>query len=381
LRGAKGKRNKSRTAIKLFTMPHPLHTLLRDTLAGHRLTEEEAVRLLSTRDRGVWAIAAAADELRERKVGDVVTYVRNQNIHVTNICKNLCGFCGFGRRADDPGAFCDDLATVREKARAAVGRNVTEICLLSGVHPDYTLDSYTDLISSVREAAPGVDIHTASPDEIAWAAARSGASTVAVIERLRAAGLGTLQGTAAEILVDRIRAVICPRKCDTATWVRVIREAHALGIRSTATIMYGSCESEADRARHLGVLREIQDETRGFTEFVPLSFIYENTPLYRAGLARPGATGREDLLMVAVARLFLDNFDHVQVSWGKVGTKMAEGALLAGADDLGGTMFCDDVSVDAGGEGADYLDPRDMQRIADDLGRTLRQRTTTYELV
>jgi len=362
-------------------MPHPLHTLLRDTLAGHRLTEEEAVRLLSTRDRGVWAIAAAADELRERKVGDVVTYVRNQNIHVTNICKNLCGFCGFGRRADDPGAFCDDLATVREKARAAVGRNVTEICLLSGVHPDYTLDSYTDLISSVREAAPGVDIHTASPDEIAWAAARSGASTVAVIERLRAAGLGTLQGTAAEILVDRIRAVICPRKCDTATWVRVIREAHALGIRSTATIMYGSCESEANRARHLGVLREIQDETRGFTEFVPLSFIYENTPLYRAGLARPGATGREDLLMVAVARLFLDNFDHVQVSWGKVGTKMAEGALLAGADDLGGTMFCDDVSVDAGGEGADYLDPRDMQRIADDLGRTLRQRTTTYELV
>ncbi|HNT07625.1 MAG TPA: 5-amino-6-(D-ribitylamino)uracil--L-tyrosine 4-hydroxyphenyl transferase CofH [Methanoculleus sp.] len=362
-------------------MPHSLHTLLCDTLAGHRLTEEEAVQLFTTRGRDIWKIAAAADELREERAGDAVTYVRNQNIHVTNICKNLCGFCGFGRRADDPGAFYDDPATVREKARTARERNVTEICLLSGVHPDYTLDSYADLISSVREAAPGVDIHTASPDEIVWAAAQSGTSTVAAIERLREAGLGTLQGTAAEILVDSVRRIICPRKCDTATWVRVIREAHHLGIRSTATIMYGHCESDADRARHLGILREIQDETHGFTEFIPLSFIHENTALYRAGLARAGATGREDILMVAVARLFLDNFDHVQVSWGKVGTKMAEAALLAGADDLGGTMFCDDVSTDAGSEGADYLDPRDMQRIAQDIGRTLRQRTTTYGAV
>jgi FO synthase subunit 2 len=365
----------------LFTIPHSLHDLLDDTLAGHRLTEEEAVRLLRTHDRGVWEIAAAADELREQKVGDVVTYVRNQNIHVTNICKNLCGFCGFGRRADDPEAFCDDLATVREKARTAVARNVTEICLLSGVHPDYTLDSYADLISCVREVAPGVDIHTASPDEIVWAAGQSGVSTTAAIERLRQAGLGTLQGTAAEILVDSVRAVICPRKCDTATWARVIREAHGLGLRSTATIMYGSCETEADRVRHLAVLRDIQDDTGGFTELVPLSFLHENTALYRAGLAPAGATGREDILLVAVARLFLDNFDHIQVSWGKVGTKMAELALLSGADDLGGTMFCDDVSVDAGGEGADYLDPGEMQRMATDLARSLRQRTTTYEMV
>ncbi len=362
-------------------MPSSLHDLLRDTLAGHRLTEEEAVRLFETRGREVWEIAAAADELRERKVGDVATYVRNQNIHVTNVCKNLCGFCGFGRRADDPEAFCDGPEAIREKARTAVARRVTEICLLSGVHPDYTLDSYVDLISCVREEAPGVDIHTASPDEIAWAAERSGVSATEAIERLRAAGLGTLQGTAAEILVDDVRKVICPNKCDTATWVRIIKEAHRLGIRSTATIMYGSCESEADRARHLAILRDIQDETGGFTELVPLSFLHEKTALYRAGLARPGATGREDILMVAVARLFLDNFDHIQVSWGKVGTKIAQAALLSGADDLGGTMFCDDVSVDAGGEGADYLDPAEMRRMADDLGRRLRQRTTLYEMV
>lgn len=358
-----------------------LRNLLDDVLAGHRLTDEEAVRLFKVRGRDIWDITAAADEARDRKVGDVVTYVRNQNIHVTNICKNLCGFCGFGRRFDDPGAFYDDPSIVREKARIAVDRNVTEICLLSGVHPDYTLDSYVDLISCVREVAPGVDIHTASPDEIAWAAERSGVSTIAAIERLREVGLGTLQGTAAEILVDSVRSVICPRKCDTSTWVRVIREAHNLGIRSTATIMYGSCESVEDRARHLGILREIQDDTQGFTELVPLSFLHENTAIYRSGLASAGATGREDILMIAVARLFLDNFDHIQVSWGKVGTKMAGMALLSGADDLGGTMFCDDVSLEAGGEGADYLDPADMQRITEDVGRTLRQRTTTYSLV
>ncbi|MFA7563535.1 MAG: 5-amino-6-(D-ribitylamino)uracil--L-tyrosine 4-hydroxyphenyl transferase CofH [Methanoculleus sp.] len=362
-------------------MPYSLQNLLDDTLAGHRLTEEEAVRLLSTRDRGVFEIAAAADELREEKVGEIVTYVRNQNIHVTNICKNLCGFCGFGRRADDPEAFYDEMETIREKARTARERGVTEVCLLSGVHPDYTLDSYIDLISCVREEAPGIDIHTASPDEIAWAARQSGVSTREAIECLRDAGLGTLQGTAAEILVDEVRRVICPSKCDTATWVRIIREAHTLGIRSTATIMYGSCENERDRARHFGILRDIQDETGGFTELVPLSFLHENTALYRKGLAPAGATGREDLLLFAVARLFLDNFDHIQISWGKVGAKMAQLGLLAGGDDLGGTMFCDDVSTDAGGEGADYLDPAEMQRIASDLGRTLRQRTTTYGFV
>ena len=362
-------------------MAYSLNNLLDDVLAGHRLTEEEAVRLLSARGRDVWRIAAAADELRERKVGETVTYVRNQNIHVTNICKNRCGFCGFGRGADDPGAFRDDLDTVREKARIARERNVTEICILSGVHPDYTLDSYIDLIRCVREEAPGVDIHTASPDEIAWAAERSGVSTREALEHLRDAGLGTLQGTAAEILVDDVRRVICPNKCDTATWVGVIKEAHEMGIRSTATIMYGSCESEADRARHLEILREIQDETGGFTEFVPLSFVHPNTPLYRAGLARPGATGREDLLLFAVSRLFLDNFDHIQASWVKIGTKMAGMALLAGADDLGGTLFEESISREAGARGTDYLDPAEMRRIAEDIGRTLRRRTTTYTLL
>ena len=362
-------------------MTPPLQELLSDTLAGHRLTEEEAVRLFATRDRDVWAIAAAADELREERVGDVVTYIRNQNINVTNLCVNACGFCGFSRKPGDPDVYRYDETAVRKKAREARERNVTEICTVSGLHPGFDAQSYIDIYSWIRDEAPAVHIHASNPMEVAYAARRSGLSTREVLIAMKAAGLSTLCGTAAEILVDDLRRVICPDKIDTATWARVIREAHYLGIPSTATIMYGHCESDADRARHLGILREIQDETHGFTEFVPLSFIHENTALYRAGLARAGATGREDLLMFAVARLFLDNFDHVQASWVKLGTKMAEAALLAGADDLGGTLFEESISREAGARGTSYLDPGDMRRMAEDLGRMLRQRTTIYDLL
>ncbi|WOX57874.1 5-amino-6-(D-ribitylamino)uracil--L-tyrosine 4-hydroxyphenyl transferase CofH [Methanoculleus receptaculi] len=362
-------------------MTPPLQQVLDDALAGHRLTEEEAVSLLSARGRDVWRIAAAADELRERKVGDIVTYVRNQNINVTNLCVNACGFCGFSRKPGDPDSFCHDEAVVREKARAARERGVTEICTVSGLHPAFDVESYVNIYSWMREEAPGVHIHASNPMEVAYAARKSGISSREVLELMREAGLSTLCGTAAEILVDDVRRVICPDKIDTATWIRIIKEAHEMGIRSTATIMYGSCESEADRARHLEILREIQDETGGFTEFVPLSFVHPNTPLYRAGLARPGATGREDLLLFAVSRLFLDNFDHIQASWVKIGTKMAGMALLAGADDLGGTLFEESISREAGARDTDYLDPAEMRRIAEDLGRTLRRRTTTYTLL
>ena len=256
-------------------MTPQLRTVLDDVLAGHRLTEEEAVQLQKTRDRGVLDIAAAADELRERMVGKTVTYVRNQHINVTNLCVNACGFCGFSRKPGDADAYLHDEVAVREKARAARERGVTEVCTVSGLHPDFDAQSYIDIISWIRDEAPGVHIHASNPMEVAYAAQRSGISTREVLIGMKAAGLGTLCGTAAEILVDSVRAVICPDKIDTATWVRIIREAHDLGIRSTATIMYGHCESVEDRARHLAILREIQDDTRGFTEFVSLSFIHE----------------------------------------------------------------------------------------------------------
>ncbi|MGB7788584.1 5-amino-6-(D-ribitylamino)uracil--L-tyrosine 4-hydroxyphenyl transferase CofH [Methanoregula sp.] len=355
--------------------------LLADTAGGHRLTEGEAELLLKARGRDVWNITAAADEMRERRAGDIVTYVMNQNLHVTNICKNLCGFCGFGRKATDPGAYCHDKNGIQAQARLAYERNVTEICLLSGVHPAFTIDTFVDLIHWVHEAAPGVHIHAFSPDEVAFAAKKLHCPTTDVLARLKEEGLGTIQGTAAEILVDSVREVICPRKVPTADWVRIIKEAHGMGLRSTATIMYGSYELPADRAEHLGLLRDLQDDTHGFTELVTLPFVHANTPLFQQGIARAGPTGCEDLLMIAVSRLFLDNFDNIQVAWGKVGLKMTQLALLSGANDLAGTMFMDDVTGDAGASGSDYLNPRDMERIVTDFGRTLRQRTTLYELM
>jgi FO synthase subunit 2 len=355
--------------------------LLEDVLGGHRLTEQEAVGLLKTRDGGIWEIAAAADRMREMKAGNTVTYVRNQNLHITNICKNVCGFCGFGKPKGAEETFFFGKEQIQEQAALAKEREVTEVCLLSGVHPDFNADSYTDIISWVREVVPEADIHTGSPDELAWAAKKSGISTGEVIRMVRDAGLGTLQGTAAEILVDRVREIICPRKVSTDEWVRIIKEAHGMGIKSTATIMYGSVESEEDRVRHLSVLRDIQDETGGFTELVPLSWLYEHTPLFESGIAPPGATGREDLLLHAVSRLFLDNFDNIQVPWQKVGLKMTSLLLRAGGNDIGGTMFVDAVSADAGGEAGGFFDPEEMRRIAEDLGLTLRQRTTTYELI
>lgn len=357
-----------------------LSTLLSDVVAGHRLSTKEAEFLLNARGRAVFMVCSAADQVREMRAGPVVTYVRNQNLHLSNICKNLCGFCAFGRRATDEGAFCDDRKTVRQKVRLARDRKVSEICLLSGVNPEFDTARYLEILSWVKEDAPDIHIHAFSPDEVSHAAARSGLSTKTVLEAMRSAGLGSLQGTAAEILVDRVREVICPAKVTTSEWVRIIREAHDLGIPTTATIMYGSCETPADRVAHLSILREIQDDTGGFTELVPLSYLPQNTRLFLEGKAPAGATGREDLLLIAVSRLFLDNFRNIQVSWGKLGIKLGQMALLAGANDLAGTMFSDDVSGEAGASGADFLDPREMERMVTDIGRVLRRRLTDYTL-
>jgi FO synthase subunit 2 len=362
-------------------MDRALSVLLDDVKGGHRLSGKEALMLFKIRGRQVWEIATAADEVREERAGRAVTYVRNQNINVTNLCVNACGFCGFSKKAGDDGIYFHGREEIQRKAALAKKRKVTEICTVSGLHPDFTAESYTDVYRWICEAAPGVHLHASNPMEVAYAAKKSRLSTVQVLEMMREAGLGSMCGTAAEILVDSVRDRICRQKIITKEWVRIITEAHGLGIPTTATIMYGHCETEADRVKHLSILRDIQDETGGFTEFVPLSFIHMNTPLYKAGKARAGATGREDLLMVAVGRLFLDNFKNIQVSWVKEGIKLAQLGLIAGANDLGGTMFEESISKGAGAINTDYLDPAEMQRVAEDIGRPLRRRTTLYGLL
>jgi FO synthase subunit 2 len=362
-------------------MESQLKILLDDVKNGHRLSKDEALDLIRFRDRDVWKIASAADEVREQRVGNAVTYVRNQNINVTNLCVNACGFCGFSKKPGDDGIYFHNRSEIQKKAALAKNRKVTEICTVSGLHPDFNAQSYCDIYRWICEAAPGIHLHASNPMEVAYAARKSHLSTKEVLILMKEAGLGSMCGTAAEILVDAIRTKICPQKVSTEEWVRIIQEAHALGIPTTATIMYGHCESVEDRMKHLEILRKIQDETHGFTEFVPLSFIHMNTPIFRQRLARAGATGREDLLMVAVARLYLDNFQNIQVSWVKEGIKMAQLSLIAGANDLGGTMFEESISKGAGAINTDYLDPDEMQRVAEDIGRTLRRRSTLYELI
>lgn len=358
-----------------------LSSILETVRAGERLTAKDALTLMKTRGGQIWDIAAAADEAREQAVGQVVTYVRNQNVNVTNVCINACGFCGFSRKAGDPDAYRHGRDRVRQKVTEAKDRGVTEICTVSGLHPDFNTESYEEIISWIHETAPDIHIHASNPMEVAYAARKSGISTREVFERLNQAGLSSLCGTAAEILVDPVRTVICPGKISTAEWERIIREAHGLGIPTTATIMYGHIESPEDQIAHLSIIRDIQDDTGGFMEFVPLSFIHMNTPLYRQGIARAGATGREDLLMTAVSRLFLDNIPNIQVSWVKLGTKLAQLLLCAGGNDLGGTMFEESISKGAGASGTDYLDPDEMRRISSDIGRPLCRRTTLYEKI
>jgi FO synthase subunit 2 len=354
--------------------------ILENAVDGERITPDQAAVLMEADGRQTFQIAAAADKIRERVVGDAVTYVRNQNINVTNICVNACGFCGFSKRTGDEGAYRLGIDAVREKARAARDRSVTEICTVSGLHPDFDGGSYVEILGAIREGAPGVHLHASNPMEVAYGARKSGITTVELLSLMKDAGLSSMCGTAAEILVDDVRALICPQKIRTAEWIRIIKEAHRMGIPTTATIMYGHCESVADRIRHLDILRNIQDETGGFTEFVPLSFIHMKTPLWKRGVARAGATGREDMLMIAVSRLFLDNIPHIQVSWVKLGVKLAQIGLISGADDLGGTMFEESISKGAGAENTDYLDPAEMRRIVSDLGRPLQRRTTLYDI-
>ena len=355
--------------------------LLDDIIHGYRMTDNEAVKLFQVRNKDIFLITAAADELRSIKTGKSVTWVKNQNLNCSNRCVNNCSFCGFSCKPGDSNAYNLSEKEIEQKARIASERGVTEICSVSGLDPDYTLDSYLSIYRAIKKGAPDVHLHASNPMEISYAAYKSGISTREVLSAFKEAGVNTICGTAAEILVDSVREKICPDKISSDEWVRIINEAHKNGVLSTATIMYGHCESVEDKVIHLSILRNIQDETHGFTEFVPLSFIHPGTRLYQEGRARAGATGREDLLMIAVSRIFLDNFRNIQVSWVKLGLKMVQMGLMSGANDIGGTLYEEKISGAAGASFGEYLDPHEMKYIIEDLGRELVQRRTDYSIV
>ena len=350
--------------------------------AGEPLDEQQIVSLYGTHGEDLAAVLAAADALRERCAGSTVTYVVNRNINYTNICLYRCGFCAFsksGSRQLRGPAYRLDLEEIARRTVEAAERGATEVCLQGGIHPQYTGATYLDIVAAVKGAVPGMHVHAFSPLEITHGARTLDLSLAEFLGRLQRAGLSTLPGTAAEILDDEVRAIICPDKLSTEEWLEVMRRAHALGLRSTATIMFGHVDSPRHWARHLLRLRALQLESGGFTEFVPLPFVHMEAPLWRRGLARSGPTFREALLMHAVARLALyPAFIHIQTSWVKMGREGVAACLRAGADDLGGTLMNESITRAAGGANGQELTRDELERIAAAAGRGLRQRTTLY---
>ncbi|MGA2189172.1 MAG: 5-amino-6-(D-ribitylamino)uracil--L-tyrosine 4-hydroxyphenyl transferase CofH [Steroidobacteraceae bacterium] len=357
--------------------------LIRAARAGHALSEAHIVRLYAVEGRDLDEVIAAANQLRHESVGDTVSYVVNRNINYTNICLYHCGFCAFskGRGSTDlrGPAYTLDLDEVARRTVEAAHAGATEVCLQGGIHPSFTGSTYLNIVRAVKAAVPSMHVHAFSPLEVQHGASTLALPVAAYLERLRDAGLSTLPGTAAEILDDDVRAIICPDKLRTDEWLNVIGTAHEVGLRTTATIMFGHVEEPLHWARHLRRLRALQERTGGITEFVPLGFVHMEAPLWRKGRTRSGPTFREAVLMHAVPRLVLHPLvRNIQTSWVKMGAHGAALCLDAGANDLGGTLMNESITRAAGGVHGQQLDAMQLEALARRIGRPARQRTTLY---
>ena len=364
---------------------NPIRRILDDALSERELDLEQCEALCQATGDDVDAIAAAADVLRERQCGNVVTYVVNRNVNFTNVCIKHCGFCAFSRDHREEEGYLLPIAEVVRRAREAADLGASEVCIQAGLPPKLDGRYYIDLTRAIHTALPTLHIHAFSPEEVLYGTVRSGMPIKEYLAELKDAGLGTLPGTSAEILVQEIRDRIARGRITVDQWVDVITTAHALGIRTTSTIMYGHVETPEHWVRHLALLRAIQKDTGGFTEFVPLSLIHSEAPMYAKQLVpgvRPGATGAEVVRMHALARVMLGAMiPNVQASWVKEGPKLAQLLLDAGANDLGGTLINESISTSAGAGYGQLVGPGEIVRLIRDAGRAPAQRDTLYRIV
>jgi 7,8-didemethyl-8-hydroxy-5-deazariboflavin synthase CofH subunit len=358
-----------------------VRNIIEDALGGADITSGETEVLFEAQGDDIGYVLQAADVIRRRLVGDDVTYVINRNINFTNVCYMGCRFCAFAKRLEDLGAEFLDLNEIIRRAEEAHARGATEVCIQGGLHPDMEGGHYLKIVKAIKAALPNMHIHAFSPFEIWYGARKTRRSYRDFLRELKDIGLGSMPGTAAEILDTEIRKILTRNKLSAEQWVEIITTAHNVGIPTTSTIMYGHVDGPVQWATHLDTIRSIQKNTGGFTEFVPLAFVHEDSPLYsEEDGVRPGPTRRESLLMHAVARIFFQNYiKNIQVSWVKLGPAFACDVLECGANDLGGTLMNESISRAAGGMNGQEITSRELCLLIQSIGRTAVQRTTLYK--
>ena len=358
---------------------------LESALSEKEITVPEATRLFSAKGIDFHLIGMVSDELRRRRVGDIVTYVINRNINFTNVCIKQCGFCAFSRDFREEEGYFLPLEEIIRRAKEAQTLGATEVCVQAGLPPDMDGNTYENICRAIKSEIADIHIHGFSPEEVLYGANRSNLSIEEYLVRLKSAGVNSLPGTAAEILDQALRDKISPGRISVKKWIEVIKTAHKLGIPSTSTMMFGHLETLEDRARHIAIIRDIQKETGGFTEFVPLNFIPTEAPMYKENLhrgIRSGADGRDVLLTHAISRIMLNNYiNNIQMSWVKEGSNLAQLLLMWGANDFGGTLVNESISTAAGAKYGQLLRPREMRQLIRNVGRIPAQRTTAYKII
>ncbi|MDA7495230.1 5-amino-6-(D-ribitylamino)uracil--L-tyrosine 4-hydroxyphenyl transferase CofH [Nitrosopumilus sp.] len=370
----------------LFRNADPIVTeILNKALSEKEISAKEGIELYKTKGIEFHLVGLVANELRKRRVGNTVSYVVNRNINFTNVCIKQCGFCAFSRDfREEEGYFLPTEEIVR-RAKEAHSLGATEVCIQAGLPPDMKGDLYESICREIKKEIPDIHIHGFSPEEILYGATRSNVSIIEFLKRMKDAGVNTLPGTSAEILDQKLRDKISPGRITVKEWEEVIKGAHKMGITTTSTMMFGHLETLEERVNHIVKLREIQKETGGFTEFVPLNFVHTEAPMYKHQLhegIQQGGSGNDVLLTHAIARIMFNNsIDNIQMSWVKEGQKMSQLLLMWGANDFGGTLMNESISTSAGSEHGQLIRPKEIRRMAREIGRIPAERNTQYKIL
>ena len=359
--------------------------ILDKAISEKEISAKEALLLFDAKGIDFHLVGMVADILRKRRVGDTVTYVVNRNINFTNVCIKQCGFCAFSRDFREEEGYFLPIEEILRRAKEAYHYGATEVCIQAGLPPDMDKDLYENICRGIKNEIPDIHIHGFSPEEILYGATRQEISPEEYLIKLKKAGVDTIPGTAAEILNQDLRDKISPGRITVKDWIDIIKTAHKQGMKSTSTMMFGHLETYEDRVNHIATIREIQKETGGFTEFVPLNFIPSEAPMYKHQLhegIRSGANGNDALLVHAIARIMLNNvIDNIQMSWVKEGHKFSQLLLKWGANDFGGTLINESISTAAGSQHGQLLKPKEIRHLIRDIGRVPAERNTTYKIL